>query len=144
MGYVSDCVGDEVCHELTHKGKTYKVRPVTQAVKAEFEKKLWAKARECAKDMRECMTTEEYAAHLKKLNDDYLQGAYSFEGEVGQKTLVSNAGVLSLASLLFGLDEMATMKLLGEAKEDVVALLKVICQESFPDVAQTGEASPNG
>lgn len=118
-------------HPFEHNGKRYDVGMVTQDVKLAFSRKLFQRARDAARELRGCMTADEYREHLKALNDDYLEGAYDFESGRGQKALKTVPGMLSLCSLLWGCDEHEMLLLLKARKEEVSALLAVILRESF-------------
>ena len=130
MSTINECLGTP--HEFTHKGKTYQVSLITQNIKAAFEKRLFARAKEAALTMRDLMTTEDYRQHLKFLNDDYIAGQYAFESDRGIKAVQTINGMVSLCSLLFNVDEQEMLKIIVERKEEVTSLVNLIFKESFP------------
>ncbi len=132
MSALTECVGTSVPHEFVHRNKTYSVQLITQAVKAGYEKKFFARAKEAAAAMRELMDKADYSKHLKELNDDYISGAYAFESPKGLAALQTVSGMLILCSLLFGCDETELLQLVNERREEVTSLIELLIRESFP------------
>lgn len=131
-------------HTFDHKGKTYKLRMLDQAAKDAFQKHLFGKARAAAMELKSAMDQEAYAEHLAKLNDDFILGEYSLESNRGQKYLQTTAGQLFLASHIFGADDMELVNVMMERADEVVALVKLVLQESLPAASKAKESDPNG
>jgi hypothetical protein len=129
MGALGEILGGH--HNFVHRKKTYRVGMVDQNAKLAYERWLFQRARDVARDLRVCMTAEQYAAHLKELNDAYLEGEYAFESERGRKSLGTFKGMLSICSILWGCDEAEMLLLIKERSEDVSSLLAVVLRESF-------------
>ena len=144
MSVLTEALGGT--HEFIHKGKVYRVSLITQAIKAAYEDRLFAKAKEAALAMRQLMPREDYQAHLRQLNDDYIKGEYAFESARGLEVMQKVPGTVMLCSLLFGIDEMEVLKLVQERQEEVTSLLQLIIKESFPqgEEGETVEFDPNG
>ena len=119
-------------HEFIHKGKTYKVSLITQEIKAAFERRLFAKAKEAARELKSLMTSEEYQAHLRKLNDEYITGDYAFVSERGLAHIKTVPGMVMLCSLLFDCEEMELIRLVNERQDDVMALIQLVIKGPFP------------
>ena len=141
MSVINECLGGT--HEFRHKDKVYRVSGITQEVKAEFGKRLFARAREAAAEMRELMTPKEYADHLKALSDDYISGEYAFESQRGINAIKTITGMTLLCSLLFSVGEDEMLKVIVEREQDIAALLKVLFVEAFPRLSEALEESPD-
>jgi len=137
MGVLNECLAKP--HVFEHKGRKYKVSLVNQKIKLQYEQAMFARAKEAAIVMKELMSGDDYRAHLKQLNDDYLIGAYGMDSERGLQTLKSTWGGITLIALLFGVDNHEAVQLLTERKDDVTALLQVILHESFPAMEEGAE-----
>src|SRR5579872_6432451 len=98
MSALSEALG--VGHELTVGGKVYHFSLITQDIKVSFERKLFARAKELAKNYRELMDKDEYATHLLKLGDEYQAGEYALESKKGANWLKTVPGMSMLVGLL--------------------------------------------
>ncbi len=125
-------------HEFDHKGKTYTVSLITQNVKLAFEKGLFARAKRAALELRDLLSPEDYLAHVKALNDDYISGQYAFESERGLAAVSTISGMVLLTSLLFGCPEDEVVPILTERKDEVIGLIQMIFKESFPGTDKEG------
>jgi len=137
MSVVGELIGGH--HEFCHKGKTYRVRLIDQEVKDIFEKKMFAHAKECAKNIKDLMTEGEYAEHVHRIREDYMDGKFSLETERGVEFIKNRKGAVLLVSLLFGVTEHEALNLMVERHADVAELLKVVFKESYP-VMESEEA----
>lgn len=129
--------------EFTHKGKNYVCSLVTQSVKAQFEKKLFGRAKDAAKEMRDCCTRDEYLSYLADLNTRYLRGDYAFESPTGLESCKSITGMKLLVSLLFNITEEEALELATDAKEELTQVVSLSIKMSFPGI-DTGEADEKG
>jgi|ERR1019366_1168180 hypothetical protein len=134
MSAINEALGTP--HEFQHKGKTYHVSLITQAVKAGFEKRLFAKSKEAASTMRELMDKPDYLAHLKSLNDDYIAGEYAFESQRGLSAVKTVQGFVVLMSLLMGIDETEVLAIITERGDELQLLVRMIFLESFPGMEE--------
>jgi hypothetical protein len=103
---------------------------IDQGVKAAFEKSLFQRAIAAAGEMRSLMDSAQFADHLKRLNDDYIAGDYALVSPRGKKALEGN-GFITLLSLLFNEPEATILRVVKMKPIEIVALFKVIMQESF-------------
>lgn len=117
-------------HPFEHDGKIYNVKAITQDVKVAFEKSLFFKAKDAALALRDLMDREQYAAHLDKMNNDYLSGKYRFDSKRGKSALQGN-GLFVLLAMLFEVDEQTMMRIAKDKAQEVVALFRLITKESF-------------
>ncbi len=76
------------------------------------------------------MDSAQFADHLKRLNDDYIAGDYALVSPRGKKALEGN-GFITLLSLLFNEPEATILRVVKMKPIEIVALFKVIMQESF-------------
>jgi hypothetical protein len=152
MGIKEEILGNHgAAHTLTHAGKTYTVRLVDQHVQTGFAKALFARAREAARELKDLMTPEEWAAHLRALNHDYIQGEYAMLSPRGRSVLLTEDGLAILGPLLFGCDFGEFLGLLIGCKEEALSLLRLVLYESFPGLeglvkeagAKAGGQDPN-
>lgn len=133
MSELTKILGDDgPRYEFPYKGEVYRVSLVTQQVKVAYEKRLFARAKAVAREMRDLLTPREYRKHLKQLNDDYIAGEYAFMSLRGMKAMKSVESMTYLVSLLFGISEEKALGLTADATEEVEALLDVVLRESFP------------
>ncbi len=119
-------------HLFRHNDKEYRVRLVTHDVLLAYERALFTRARDAARELRSCMTPEEYQSHLQRLNDGYMRGEYSLQSELGQATLKTAPGMISLCALLWQVSEDEMLRLLTECGPEVASLLEAVVKESFP------------
>lgn len=120
-------------YTLVVDGKTYTMGLITQAAKVAFEKALFNKAREAARMMKEDWG-DEYGAKLDELSEKFQEGEFSLEGARGQKSLGKPWGVVMMLSILLGVDQQETMKLMTTHSDELVSLFKLVVKESFPGV----------
>jgi hypothetical protein len=78
------------------------------------------------------MTPGEWAAHLQKLNHDYIQGEYAMLSPRGRAVLLAEDGMAILGPLLFGCTVNEFFGLLLARKEEVASLFSLVLYESFP------------
>ena len=80
--------------------------------------------------MKDHLAPEEVARREEAFFDACVAGEYSFYGRHAERALGTPAGVLRLASLLFGIDEADMAFLMTCRQEDIVRLLKLVQAES--------------
>lgn len=129
MGALNEILGGS--HDFTHRGKTYKVGLINQEVKNALEKQLFSQARDAARELRDCMSREEYRDHLANLNKDYIEGEFAFESRRCRKYIRTVPGMLALTAMLWGCPRDEMFLIMKERREEVTALLEVIFKESF-------------
>ncbi len=127
--------------EFQHKDKVYHCSLVTQNIKLQFEKRLFARAKDAAIGMREAFTKEEYLQHIGDLNSKYLRGDYAFESEIGLDACKTITGLKLLVSLLFNISEEEAVGLAIECKEEMMQVVTMAIQQSFPGMKQVSEES---
>jgi hypothetical protein len=148
MSELSRALGDHgPRHEIACNGKTYKVGLVTQAVKVGYEKKLYQHAKDAVTALRHDLDGDQYVGMLTRLTDAYEAGEFAMEGTRGLKALKSPKGAMVLLGLLIGCDEIETLNLASQKKEEVAAALNLAISESFPGAtfekaADEGDDSP--
>lgn len=114
-----------------HEYKGHNVSLITQDVKLAFERKLFAKAKDNAKTMKELMDKEEYANHLQKLGDDFMNGGFALESTRGTDFLKTVQGITTLVGLLFSVTEDEALRLVKEGGVEVSSLIRQIIKESY-------------
>ncbi len=122
--------GDGPPIQLTHKGKTYRLRLVATRLMAEVERWAKDKAKETLLYGRDLMTAEEFAAARAGFLRDLDEGAFSFLGERCQRALQSEEGGLLLGSLIFDCPRDEFIRLNLERKDEVRLLLDQALVES--------------
>jgi hypothetical protein len=130
MSTLGEVVGGS--HELSHNGVTYKISLITQKVKVQFERHLFAKRKECLLQIKEMMDSKEYADALEQLSKDYMAGLFAFEGKFGVEFIGTEPGQVYLVSLLFGIaDEQEALRLIKDKAQEVTSLLRLVIKESY-------------
>jgi hypothetical protein len=120
-------------HPFEFNGKTYHVSLITQAVKIAFEEKLFGISKEGIRIMKDMLTPEQYVEQVMKLHDKFINGHFTMESELGQSKLKTVQGILMLASIMFGVEEMEMITIISSQPAEVQALIQQIMKESLPD-----------
>lgn len=128
--------------DIESNGKTYHVKLVDQAVKVAFEKKLYQHAKDAVTGLRADLSSDEYIGMLTQLTQAYEAGEFAMEGTRGIKAIRSPKGALILMSLLLGVDEIETMNLAADRRDELAQALDAVIKESFPG-AKIGEKPEN-
>jgi hypothetical protein len=118
-------------HEFKWHDKVYNVKPVDYKVKAEFERKQFARARDAVLLLKTFIPLDEYEKRLDRISDDFVRGEYALESTKGLEFAKSNKGVLMLCAMLFDVDEETMTHILMDSQTEVVSLVKTIIAESF-------------
>lgn len=119
-------------YSLEHGGKTYAARLLSQAEKAAYEDVLTGRALRMLESMRRVYTAGEYEDERVALLDAIKVGEFGFHGPLAVESLKTPGGMLSLAAILFGLDESEAFRLMAERREEVSAILNAVLAASLP------------
>jgi hypothetical protein len=129
--------------------ESYEFSLITQGVKIDYEKSLYAKAKDAIKTDRAEMGAAWYERKLDDLRTQFEAGEFAFESPRGQKALKSNAFALTFLTLLVTrdgqpIDSNRALDLMASNGPEVKNTLRLILNESFPSLAkkQEGEADP--
>ena len=135
MTQLSTLLGNSAgpCHTFKDGEREYKVSFLTQAVKAAFEKWIKAEALETLKDLRTILSPDEWKDTVQDLTSDFATKKYAFHGEVCQKAMLSPAGSLKLASLLFGIGDEEMIRLASQYPSEIQLVLEKVLKESAPN-----------
>jgi hypothetical protein len=131
MSHLSDLLGAEAAPvEFDHGGKTYKVTPVTQAVKTQIERWLRKAAYADLYALHEDMPPAQYQQALQALQLD--RASFGYNGPVFWATVGTDDGAAALVSILFQCGESEARKLIAERKDDVDAVVHETILSSLP------------
>jgi vacuolar-type H+-ATPase subunit D/Vma8 len=135
MSELSRCLGNEGNpFEIKASKKTYKLKLVDQAIKVNFEKRLYEHAKHAVLLLRKDLTSDEFMSLLKDLTQSYQDGDFDMAGPRGKKAMEGHLGALTLLSLLMGCDELEAAQVAQEKPEEFQAAMKAIMHESFPHI----------
>lgn len=129
MSELTQCIGGTF--EFKHHDKVFHVTVLTEAIKAQIEKALFAKARQAAVETKDLMTRSEYVTYLKELNDSFISGDYAFAGQLSLNYLGTYDGSIFFASLLFGATKEEMVTIFNEQKDEVTSLIALIVKETY-------------
>lgn len=132
-------------HKVLLGDRVYTARPVTQKVKAGFER--WLERRV----IRGFLTAQDeddpglFRRAVEVVADRIAAGTYAFHGDLAQQVLQTTDGSLALASLIFDCSEEEMLRLMTEKGAEVGAILSLVLRESFPGarVEPVETADPN-
>lgn len=131
-------------HEFKHQDKVYKVSPLTGEVKAGFATRLYRRMKEALAYSKTELSRSEYADALMTLNARYQEGEYDFDSTAGREYALSESGSVTLVTLLWNVTPAEAKTLIREQPEEVVALLKVILAEAYPEIREAMEEKEGG
>lgn len=109
-------------HQFTSGGKTYNLKPLNHQVQADFERKMFGRARDLAKLIKED-DVKEYSRLMQRIQDDYMLGNFGFETAKGQELLKSPMGVITLIGLMCDVEKDEVLKLLSSPEKDEISSL---------------------
>lgn len=134
MGEVAKALG--VGPELTCKGKSYRLSPLTFEMQAQFEVWLEKRAVEAAKRAARYFTPAEAKEMMAQTMRDIAAGVYSFGGKV----------CADAAGSLHGLKFLVYLSLLPENPDVTEALVDELFEEKMEEAVelfQQANADPN-
>jgi hypothetical protein len=118
-------------HKILLGDRVFTARPVTQKLKAGFERWLQRKviggflaAQEDDPDL--------FRRAVEVVADRVALGTYAFHSEIAQQVLKTPDGSLALASLIFDASEEEVIELMLSKGPEVAAILALVLRESFP------------
>jgi hypothetical protein len=117
---------------LRHEGRLYSCRPMDFGVMSEFERALQDRARADVLALRPHLSASEWAEHYRVHQDACVSGRYSFVGEFAQQVLATQAGMLLVGRLLFGLSEAEFLSLAIAQPAEVEAAVSQAVREGMP------------
>ncbi len=118
-------------HVLRAGGREYPVSLLTQAKKAEYEARLFARHREAERALRDCYAPEEYSARLDRLATRYRDGDFALDGVEGLASVKTPQGMLLLVSVLLSITEGEAVRVLKQAPEEIGPLVGQVLRESY-------------
>lgn len=118
---------------ITHNGKTYAIAPVlTHRTMALVEARLYERAKEALKGLRDAMDPAEYRAELEALRKRSEEGYYAFESEHTLALLQTTTGAVILLGCMMAADPGEILELLAAKPAEVEEALNEALELSFP------------
>lgn len=114
---------------------------ITQAVKAEWEKRRFTKALQGIVMIKSALTPAEYQEQLLALNDAYVRGDYALLNPENFRGLDNPDGLISLFSLLLDKSEDEVTKMVLTYRTEVAACLRLVIKESFGAIVEEDAAA---
>jgi hypothetical protein len=126
---------------IQHNGKIYRAQPITQKVKANFER--WLSQRV----LSEFLAAQEvvggrYLDAVGVVADRIALGHYGFHGPVAMKAMQTPEGVFALSKIVFSCSEEEMIALFSEKGAEVKTIMKLVFAASFPK--QPGPVESSG
>ena len=137
---------------VAFRGKIYRARPWTQHVKTAWER--WLASRTQRTALAGCETAEERKAIVELIMERSERGVYAFHGELSQRVMKTDDGVISMVAITFECNEDEAIALMAGCPE-ALPVFQLTMQESFPAVTaqksttshplpgQPGDSAPN-
>jgi hypothetical protein len=120
-------------HELKVGDKVYQVSKLDRELKTQWQRRLFGRAKDTAREMKDLLDRKDYADLLKDLANDYTTGLYDFDGQKSLDFMQSQSGALALACLLFGVPEEEMIGIMLKAETEVASIIETVLHESYPD-----------
>ena len=149
MGVDSSAVGNFAApHKIEHEGVTYTISLIDQNAKAEWERRLFARAVQVADIIATSKGEAWKEGKLVELNDEFMGGEFALLGEKSLKLLQTPGGIQLIMSILTGRDILELAPLVMERNKELQAMLHLVIRESFPGLkipppSTNGDSSPN-
>lgn len=137
MGVTSEILGNSGSpHQIEYKDKTYCIRLIDQDVQSAWEKRLYEKDCASVHIQREqgLLSEDKYAAKLDQLAESFSNGDYEMLSPRGLALLSSVPGARLLLSLLIDCPQKELFALILGKQTEILSLLHLVMQESFPGV----------
>jgi hypothetical protein len=135
MGVDSLIVGDSARpYRLEHDGQVIEFRLIDQAVKAEWERRLYLRAMTGAQVLAAVTSRAWLENRLVELEKQYHTGGFGFLTESSIKYLQTPGGMDLLMTLRTDRDLVSLAGVIAAIGTQVKALLHAILRESFPGV----------
>lgn len=133
-------------HTIEHEGVVYELSFIDQKMKTHLEQALYTRAFEAEYATKPAYTEEAFEGRLEKLRDAYEAGEFAFESPRALAFLSGQAGLVKLASLILGIDDIAVLgSLINAKKDEVMEKVKLVLRQSLrtkPKTAPTGGEVP--
>lgn len=137
MSELSQALGNAGAkHRLDNRGKVYEFSLVTQKLKDAFQKRYFEHEKRALAEMRDLYPAPDYLAEVKGLHDRYKRGELNLLSRDGMAWVQTEAGAMTLVSLLAGCDENEALGLVADRGEEVQSLIRLIFFESFPGLEE--------
>jgi hypothetical protein len=138
-------------HQIEHEAKTYRFRLIDQNAKGEFQRQLEKNARAAAMALKGEVAEQEWKAAWNATVAQIASKAYRFHGDHASQAPTTFGGMVMLLAILGTVeeeegkaprpireDEMEALAM--DRGEEVVALLNLIMEESFPNLKRLAKA----
>jgi hypothetical protein len=119
-------------HHVVLGDKVYTARPITQKVKAGFERWLERRVIRGFLAAQDGDDPDTFRRAVEIVADRVAEGKYAFHGKVSRQVLETEDGMLALSALIFGCDESEVIELMVQKGPEVGAILALTLRESFP------------
>ena len=119
-------------HKVVLGDKVFEARPVTQKVKAAFERWLEKRVIRGFLSAQDGDDPGMFQRAVEVVADRIALGKYAFHGELSQQVLLTTDGSLALAALIFDCSETEIIELMLSKGAEVGAILALVLRESFP------------
>ena len=140
MGVDSQAAGNYAgCYSIEHDGKTYPLRLIDQAGKAEWERRLFDRAVTVAEAISRAKPANWLDAKLGQLENEFFAGEFALLAEKSLNLLKTPGGVQLLLSIITGKDVSELAAVILAKKGEVIRKLNLVIRESFPGVQLAAE-----
>lgn len=100
MGDISRALAEPITHTIG--GKAYKFAPWSKRLQGQFEDWLEALAFDAAARRRRQLGEEKYDSLLARINEAIVGGTYAITGQIAQKKLRTDEGLVRLLCIVLG------------------------------------------
>ena len=126
-------------YEIVHKGKTYTFTLIGQNVKLSFADRCYSRAREAVKELRNDVSSDEFAKMMSLLAEANERGEFELFGIRGAKAMASIKGAMLMVRLLTGCDEEEGKDLVENNTVEVKLIIDKVIEESFPEIVKKNQ-----
>ena len=150
MSELSQIAGNHgVPYSLETPDGTVTFSLITQAVKIEFEKALYAQAKDALREDRAEMGDEWYERKLDALREQYEAGEYAFESERGKKALRNATWAVRFLQMITRLGGTPltwekALDLMASHGAEVKNILAQVLKDSFPSLRLAEQKAAKG
>lgn len=133
MRTISETIGNQAQGLIfeASDGHKHKVAPLNLKLMGRFEKWLESRALKSIVDHRETLGNS-FQDAISAVSSDIISGRYAFGGNDCQRALQSIPGMVSLVSLMLGVDEIRAKHLVENESEALKVVMDQMIKESMP------------
>jgi len=124
-------------YDFAHMGKSYHVDCIDNNMMAEFEKRLFAKAKERLLAVKDVLSSQAYELRSTALADRYMAGEFSMMQQGESNPLKDASNTVTLFSLMLDVDEKEVLALLSDkaVRAELTGLFRCAMRDSFPGLS---------